>query len=74
MRTVLAPALAALTLAAAPALADDQSQFCDGFRFGYKTAKGNNAALPPCPPRTNPPPGGTAYQEGVKAGMQAGQR
>ena len=52
-----------------PAMAD--SEFCAGFEMGYKTIKGNDVFMPPCPFEPMTPFGSTPYQEGIKAGMAA---
>ena len=55
------------------ALADNQSEFCAGFEFGYKLVRGNNVIVPICPIAPITPIGSTPYQEGVKAGMRRAQ-
>lgn len=57
-----------LLTTASVALASD---FCDGFKVGYKTVKGNLAVVPVCPVPPVTPVGSTPYQEGLKAGMAA---
>jgi hypothetical protein len=53
---------------ATPALAE--TEFCRGFELGYKTVKGNMVLVPLCPLEPLTPLGSTAFQEGIKAGMQ----
>ncbi len=50
------------------------SSFCDGFREGYKSIKGNIALVPICPIEPITPIGSTPFREGIKAGMRAAQR
>jgi hypothetical protein len=47
------------------------SEFCDGFKMGYKTVRGNNVLVPLCPLAPLTPLGSTPYQEGLKKGIEA---
>jgi hypothetical protein len=50
------------------------SSFCDGFREGYLSVKGNNAMVPMCPMETMTPMGSTPFRAGIKAGIRAATR
>ena len=52
----------------------DRNQYCEGFSEGYKAIKGDTAAAPWCPPMPPIPPGGTAYREGIRAGIKMAAR
>ena len=47
----------------------DPRAFCDGFAIGWKSIKGDLAIVPICPIPPVTPVGGTAYGEGLKAGV-----
>ncbi len=53
------------------ASADSQSDFCAGFKEGYRMVRGDLVQVPQCPQGTQAPQGSTPYREGVKAGMKA---
>ena len=50
------------------------SDFCDGFKVGYQTVKGNNSFVPFCPFEPLIPLNSTPFQEGIKAGIKAAGR
>ena len=50
------------------------SSFCDGFREGYLSIKGNMTMVPMCPMEPMTPMGSTPFREGIKAGIRAAQR
>jgi len=64
--------LAFLTLSP-PAFAGQQ-EFCEGFKEGYLSIKGNMALVPLCPLAPLTPLNSTDFREGIKAGIRAAQR
>lgn len=48
-----------------------QAEFCEGFKEGYKTVKGDLVIVPICPIAPITPIGSTDYREGLKAGIRA---
>jgi len=63
--------IAVLVMFAQVSLASD---WCDGFKEGYKLVKGNNIYVPPCPAQQAAKAGITQRQQGMKAGMRAAKR
>ena len=51
-----------------------QREFCEGFKEGYKTIKGNLVVVPVCPVGPVTPVGSTDYREGLKAGMKRAKK
>lgn len=51
----------------------DYAEFCDGFKEGYKTIKGDMVIVPICPIEPITPIGSTSYREGIKAGIRKAQ-
>lgn len=45
------------------------TEFCNGFEFGYKMVKGNMAFVPFCPFEPFIPYNSTPFREGFKIGM-----
>ena len=52
-------------------LSANASAFCEGFKEGHKTIKGNMVIVPICPIAPITPIGSTAFREGIKAGIKA---
>lgn len=50
---------------------DERQDFCAGYSEGYKAIKGDSASVPWCPPNSIIPPGGSAYRQGIRAGIRA---
>jgi len=48
-----------------------QSEFCAGFKEGYKTVKGDMVIVPIYPIAPITPIGSTDFREGIKAGIKA---
>jgi len=65
--------LMTLGLAATSAFAGQQ-EFCDGFKEGFKTVKGNMVLVPLCPLKPLTPLGSTDFREGIKAGIEAANK
>ena len=51
-----------------------QKEFCDGFKEGYKSIKGDMVIVPICPIAPITPIGSTDFREGIKAGFKAASR
>ncbi|MDG1437716.1 MAG: hypothetical protein P8P98_01975 [Emcibacteraceae bacterium] len=73
MKTILFSALLTFGLMADFAHAG-REEFCAGFEEGYKSIKGNFAAVPACPAKPAKPAGSTDFREGIKAGIKRAQR
>ncbi len=63
--------VAVLVMFAQVSLASD---FCDGFKEGYRLIKGNNFTVPVCPVEPARVTNATMRQQGMKAGMRAAKR
>ena len=62
---------AILTLGISTIAFAGQAEFCAGFTEGYKSIKGEQTLVPPCPTAPATPFSSTDYQEGIKAGIEA---
>jgi len=54
-------------------LSANASEFCAGFKEGYKTIKGDMVMVPMCLMAPMTPMDSTDFREGIKAGMRAAQ-
>lgn len=71
MRKIFAVA-AGLTLCLTTAAMGQRSEFCEGFKDGWNSARGGSV-LPVCPVPPVTPVGSTAYREGLKRGAAEAQ-
>ena len=51
-----------------------KTEFCAGFKEGYKTIKGNRVIVPICPIAPITPIGSTDFREGLKRGIHAAKK